>query len=413
MVNAKKKILKKYKLLATSLFVIMSLGFIVTSILIKNNSAEYLKYIRAFCEAAMIGALADWFAVTALFKKPLGLNIPHTNLIENSKDDIGENLGKFVSDNFLNPTNIKPYIKKLDGVNFILNWIKVPANKKKFEDEVKSFIINFLKELNDHEVIAYLNKKSTEIIRDFSISEPVFKISNHLITENQHNKLIDKLLPYLKKYINDNKDFVKDQVTENAGFVGILFGNKISNSMVSGLNSFIEEIQQNPNHQIRLQIEYKLLEYITKLQTDEQFKLKLNGFKNDFFTTHQINDLTSKGWISFKENTIKELENPESSLNNYLTKYSNQFITQLKDETILKNRINIWIQTFSFKVIAKNSNYIATLIATTVKNWDGKELSEKLETEVGKDLQFIRINGTIIGGLIGVLIYTLTQFFIK
>nr|WP_317631627.1 DUF445 domain-containing protein [uncultured Flavobacterium sp.] len=391
----------------------MSLGFIVTSILIKNNSAEYLKYIRAFCEAAMIGALADWFAVTALFKKPLGLNIPHTNLIENSKDDIGENLGKFVSDNFLNPTNIKPYIKKLDGVNFILNWIKVPANKKKFEDEVKSFIINFLKELNDHEVIAYLNKKSTEIIRDFSISEPVFKISNHLITENQHNKLIDKLLPYLKNYINDNKDFVKDQVTENAGFVGMLFGNKISNSMVSGLNSFIEEIQQNPNHQIRLQIEYQLLEYITKLQTDEQFKLKLNSIKNDFFTTDQINHLTSKGWISFKENTIKELENPESSLNKYLTKYSNQFITQLKDETILKNRINIWIQTFSFKVIAKNSNYIATLIATTVKNWDGKELSEKLETEVGKDLQFIRINGTIIGGLIGVLIYTLTQFFIK
>lgn len=413
MVNAKKKILKKYKLLATSLFVIMSLGFIVTSILIKNNSAEYLKYIRAFCEAAMIGALADWFAVTALFKKPLGLNIPHTNLIENSKDDIGENLGEFISDNFLNPTNIKPYIKKLDGVNFILNWIKVPANKKKFEDEVKSFIINFLKELNDHEVIAYLNKKSTEIIRDFSISEPVFKISNHLITENQHNKLIDKLLPYLKKYINDNKDFVKDQVTENAGFVGMLFGNKISNSMVSGLNSFIEEIQQNPNHQIRLQIEYQLLEYITKLQTDEQFKLKLNSIKNDFFTTDQINHLTSKGWISFKENTIKELENPESSLNKYLTKYSNQFITQLKDETILKNRINIWIQTFSFKVIAKNSNYIATLIATTVKNWDGKELSEKLETEVGKDLQFIRINGTIIGGLIGVLIYTLTQFFIK
>ncbi len=413
MESTKQTQLKKYKVLATSLFILMAVGYMVTAYLIQSHPKNYLYYIRAFCEAGMVGALADWFAVTAIFKKPLGLPIPHTNLIENSKDDIGENLGQFVQDNFLNAQNIKPYIKQFNAVALLLEWLTNDKNKKSLQTEIKNFIQNVLEDLDEKSLKSYLNTKAKDVIADFKIQQPAFKAADYLIENNSHNKLIDKILPYVKSYVVNSKEFVKDKIDEKGGFFGSLFSDRLSGSMVTGVSEFIDEIQNNPRHKVRLEIEYQILQVVDKLKNDSAFSEKLESYKNDYFKDSQIEKFVDDAWDSVKEKLMVQINQPNSVLDKYIIKYSDQFIEQLTTDEGLQNKINSWVRTFIFKLITKNSHYVAKLISNTVKNWDGKELSQKLELEVGKDLQFIRINGTLIGGLIGIIIYTFTQFFIK
>lgn len=405
--------LRKYKLLATSLFILMALGYILSSYLINQSPKAYLYYIRAFCEAGMVGALADWFAVTAIFKKPLGLAIPHTNLIENSKDEIGENLGQFVQDNFLNAQNIKPYIKQFNAVKFILNWINIDKNKISLQTEIKNFIQHILEDLDEKTLKKHINSKAKDIIKDFKIQEPAFNAADYLIENNSHNKLIDKVLPYVKKYVANSKELVKDKIDEKGGFFGSLFSNRLSGGMVTGVTEFIDEILKNPKHKVRLEIEYEILQVIDKLKNDESFVLKLENYKNDYFKDSQIEKFVDDAWQTIKEKIMLQINQPNSVLDKYIIKYSDQFVDQLNTDETLKRKINSWVRTFLFKIISKNTEYVSKLISNTVKNWDGKELSQKLELEVGKDLQFIRVNGTLIGGIIGIIIYTLTTFFLK
>ena len=404
--------LRKYKMFATGLFVLMAVIFVVMTILEKKNPAHWIGYIRAFSEAAMVGALADWFAVTALFNYPLGIKIPHTNLIENSKERIGDNLGSFVVENFLSPQNIRPYIQKIKISNFVGDWLSKERNQENLMKEVSIIILDILNKLDDTEVVNFIGKKAKEMSDDLKINEIIGNGLDYILDKNDHQRFITNLSKQIKEYVLNNQDMVKERVKSESYFLIPKFvDNNIADKITHGLSTYFEEVELNENHSLREEITKKLYSFSQEIQTDEKWVEEFRAIKNDFLKEEKINQYSRDIWLSIKKSLSKELEEEQSALKNYIRKNLGELSQNLQNDKKFQNKIDGWVRATAYKYILKNTHQFGALISSTVGNWEGKELSEKLELEVGKDLQFIRVNGTIVGGLVGLIIYTVTEFF--
>lgn len=412
MSDIKKNQLRKHKRLATGLFFFMAIVYGVMVYLQHQGSEAWMGYVEAFSEAGMVGALADWFAVTAIFKHPLGIPIPHTNLIERKKDDLGQNLGKFVKDNFLNPENIRPYIEKLNVVKWVSEWLNKPASQKILEKEIINLTKKIISDLQDKEVEQFLANKGTEILREIDFQKISSSGIKYFIDKNEHITLLEILLPEIKEYINESQEMILHRLSENRPFIAFLAGRKISNEVVEGLIKFIDEIESDKEHFVRKKLTKNLQGFSEEILVSEQWKEKFEKLKQEVLTEQNLRSYTDDAWQSIKGLLLQNLENPNSQLQGYLQSNIQKLSHSLSDDQDISNRINSWVRHFLYRMTLKNRDEVEALISSTVAGWKGKELSEKLELEVGKDLQFIRINGTLVGGFVGLLIYTLTHLFI-
>lgn len=405
--------LRRYKMFATGLFVLMALIFIVTTILQKSDQSHWIGYLRAFAEAAMVGALADWFAVTALFNYPLGLKIPHTNLIQNSKEKIGDNLGSFVVNNFLSPQNIRPYILKLRVSIFVGEWLSKSKNQEVLMRETSEIILNIVRKLEDETVVNFIAKKIDEMSSEIKINQIVGNGLEYVIEKNEHQKLITNLSRQIKEYIVKNQEIVRERVKkESFALIPKFVDDKIADKITSGLSSYFEEVEKEENHQLRSEITKKLSVFAAEMKTEDRWKDEFQNIKKNFLQEEKLNSYASDIWNSIKKNIVEELSKEDSAVKNYIRKNLVELAGNLQNDEKLQYKIDHWIRVTAYKYILKNTHQVSGLISSTVGNWEGKELSQKLELEVGKDLQFIRINGTLVGGLVGLIIYTIAHFFI-
>ncbi|KIC64907.1 DUF445 domain-containing protein [Chryseobacterium taiwanense] len=411
--EAKRKQLRKYKAFATGLFLLMAVIFIVTTLLQKTNDSHWIGYVKAFSEAAMVGALADWFAVTALFRHPLGLPIPHTNLIENSKQRLGDNLGSFVVNNFLSPQNIRPYIQKLKISGFVGEWLVKEKNQEILIKNLSDIVLDILNKLDDSEVSHFISKKVSEMTDSIQLNVILGNGITYLLDKNDHQKIITNLSSQIKNYIIENDEMIQERVKKGSySFIPAFVDNKIADKIASGLSDFFKEVEEDPNHEIRALITRKIYEFSNELKKDPKWEDEFKNIKNDLLKGNKLDEYSNDIWISIKNTLKKELQEDQSSLKNYISKNLNEFSQNLKTDENLQNKIDHWIRVTAYKYILKNTHQFGNLISSTVGNWQGKELSEKLELEVGKDLQFIRVNGTLVGGLVGLIIYTIAHFFL-
>lgn len=407
----KKQQLRQYKTLATGLFILMMMTFIAMTILQKQSQSHWIGYIRAFSEAAMVGALADWFAVTALFNYPLGLKIPHTNLIENSKEKIGDNLGNFVVDNFLSPENIRPYIQKLKVSVYVGDWLSKERNQDVLINELSSIIKDIVNKLDDDAAVKFISGKAEEMTDSIKLNSIIGNGIEYLLSKNDHQKIITNLSAQVKGYILENQQMISERVGKESFFlIPKSIDNKIAEKITKGLSDYFLEVEQNANHPLRSEITNKILDFSKELKDDSKWKTEFESIKSDFLQSDKIKQYSSDIWQSLKSSLIKELSEEDSTLKSYVKKNIDEFVANLQNDEQFQNRIDGWVRLTAYKYILKNTQNFGELISTTVGNWEGKELSRKLELEVGKDLQFIRINGTIVGGLVGLLIYTIANF---
>lgn len=410
MENQKVKNLRKHKAIATGLFVLMAVIYFALVLIMKNNIHPWMPYVKAFAEAGMVGALADWFAVTALFRYPLGLKIPHTNLIENSKNAIGDNLGSFVTENFLTSATIRPYIEKLDVAHFVGQWMAKEKNKQIVFEEFKNFAKKVITELDDKSISNTLSKKATKLMADLHIEDWASKGILYLIENDEHNKLLSILLPKAKTYVEENRDAIYTKVVEKYRLLEYVGGQTITNQLVSGIKHFLSEIENNEDHELRRDLTENLKSLAEQLVTDLSYRSKFDEVKNAFITEEKLAEYSVKIWDNIKGEVLENLENKYSGLNHYLQNTIDEIAESLEKDESVQQKINGFIRQFIYKLALRNSKEIGTIISKTVENWDGKELSDKLELEVGKDLQFIRVNGTLVGGLVGLAIYIVTQW---
>ncbi|WP_294211494.1 DUF445 domain-containing protein [uncultured Chryseobacterium sp.] len=411
--EAKRKQLRKYKAFATGLFLLMAVVFIITTILQKSNTSHWIGYVRAFSEAAMVGALADWFAVTALFRHPLGLPIPHTNLIENSKQQLGDNLGGFVVNNFLSPENIRPYIQKLRISGFVGEWLGKEKNQGILIRNISDIVLDILNKLDDDTVSRFISDKVSEMTNDIKLNKIVGNGISYIIEKNDHQRLITSLSSQIKNYILENDEMIKDRVKKGSyTFIPAFVDNKIADKITSGLADFFGEIEEDPGHEIRNLITGKIQDFSLDLKEDPKWDEEFRSIKNDLLKPEKLNEYSRDIWASIRKTVTEELQHEDSALKKYISKNLDEFALNLKTNAALQDKIDDWVRVTAYKYILRNTHQFGNLISSTVGNWQGKELSEKLELEVGKDLQFIRVNGTLVGGLVGLIIYTIAHFFI-
>lgn len=411
--HLKRKQLRKYKMFATGLFVLMAVVFVITTVMEKQNPAHWIGYIRAFSEAAMVGALADWFAVTALFHHPLGLKIPHTNLIQNSKERIGDNLGTFVVSNFLSPQNIRPYIQKIRISNIAGEWLSKEKNQRNLVGELSKMVLNILHKLDDDAAAELIAKKAREMTNDLKINRIVGSGIEYLVEKEDHQKMITGLAKQIKEYVLTNQQIVKERVQKESYFLIPKFvDDTIADKITNGLSKFFEEVENNPGHSLRAEITAKLFAFSEEVQSEKKWEDEFRNIKNDFLTDVKLKEYSADIWRSIKQSLTQELEEEDSAVKRYLTKNLSELSKNLQTDEKLQYKIDHWVRVTAYKYILKNTHQASHLISSTVGNWEGRELSEKLELEVGKDLQFIRVNGTLVGGLVGLIIYTVSNFFI-
>lgn len=407
--SEKKRQLRKHKTIATGLFLLMAIVYFSMVYFRHQNEESWMGYVEAFAEAGMVGALADWFAVTALFKYPLGLRIPHTNLIERKKDSIGDSLGSFVKDNFLTPQTIRPYIEKLDVVSFAKNWLIKPTNQELLEEELIKFIEKVIRDLDDEEVVDFMSKKGHEILNEFDLQDLVSITLDYLVDKQKHTEIINALIPKAKEYINDSDVFIKDKINEKHPIISMFAGKRISKGVVDGVVSFLDDIEQNQEHPIRQNLEKLIKETALEIKSSDEWKSRLENLRDEFLSEERVNEYAQDLWFSVKESATKSFGAENSTLRKYVRNNIKNLADSLQNNADLQNKINSWIRLFIYRMILRNVNEVENLIRNTVEKWSGRELSDKLELEVGKDLQYIRVNGTLVGGLVGLIIYTITQ----
>lgn len=408
--HKKAKQLKKHKTLATSFFVIMLVLYITMEVTIRNHTAIWMGYVKAFAEAAMVGALADWFAVTALFHHPMGLRIPHTNLIEKKKQDIGDNLGAFVVDNFLNPETIRPYIEQMDISVTLTKWLDKESNKQIIIEETSIILNKILEDLNDEEIARFIAKKGNELIQKVALNKVFASILQYLLERKEHEKILSFLLEKIKYYIVENEDTVKQRVKKESGFfVPGFVDNMLANRITVGIANFLHEIEEDKDHRIRQEITEHLYKFSTQLKEENKWNEDFEKIKSGLLSPENLNQYANDIWQNIKATILKEITNKDAAFFNYLHKTISGFALNLKTDQGLRDKINKQVKYNAFRLILKNKATVGNIISNTVGNWKGRELSEKLELEVGKDLQYIRINGTLVGGLVGLLIYSITQ----
>ncbi|CAN5668899.1 DUF445 domain-containing protein [soil metagenome] len=406
--------LKKHKRLATGLFLLMLVVYVLFTWLMRTNNAAWLGYIKAFSEAAMVGALADWFAVTALFHHPLGIPIPHTNLIENSKKSIGDNLGNFVVSNFLTPENIRPYIKKLTVSAYATQWLSKEKNKAILVAEIARLLNDIIHKMDDEMIIHFMVKKANGLLNDVPLHTIVSNALEYFLDKKEHEKVVTILASKIKNYIIENQDMVKDKVREESSFfIPRFVDNTLAKKISNGLINYFEEIETDDAHRIRTEITAQLYQFSESIRNTPQWKEELNQLKKGLLSNEKMEQYAKDLWSSLKATLQQELSHKNSALLKYFSNSIDELSFNLQNDAVMQQKIDGWIRYNAYKYILRNSKNVGELISNTVGNWEGSELSQKLELEVGKDLQFIRINGTIVGGLVGLLIHTITELLLK
>ncbi|URC14468.1 DUF445 domain-containing protein [Flavobacterium sp. B183] len=396
----KKKALKRMKNNALGLLGIAVLLFVV---------AVYFKIpmLQAFSEAAMVGGIADWFAVVALFRHPLGIPIWHTAIIPTKKNEIGENLGNFVSEEFLNREKLEIKLEEFNFATKAADWLSQEENANKIASVVALNIIpGVLKTIKDEDIKRFIQTQFKEKLEAINFGDWVALALEPLQKGNVKEELLTNVLNVMSTELSNNKDLIRKKVKASTPFLSFGLADKsITEGVFNGLADFLNEAK-HPGSAIRIKIDEYVYNFLDKVKHSEEMREKINNMILNFAGKKEVQDYVNGIWDEIKRSISADLEKgEESSIKKNISGLIQGFGNGLKEDIVMIDKINNFIKNDLLSMLLNNKKVIGDLISSTVKSWDGKEVSEKLELEIGKDLQYIRINGTLVGGLIGLVIY--------
>ena len=369
-------------------------------------------WLKAISEAAMVGGIADWFAVVALFRHPLGIPIPHTALIPNNKDAIGQNLGSFVSDEFLIKEKLELKLDEFDFATKATNWLKEQKNAATIAAlVVENVIPGILKTIDDADVKNFIQQQFEIKMQELNFGQWIASGLESLSKSDKQAQLITNVLTVLATELEANKAEINEKVKKSTPWYTLgVADKKIAEGVFNGLYEFLD-MAKEPNSSIRKKIDSYVLKFIEDLKSSPEMQQKITSLIIEFTQKEEVQDYIGSIWQEVKNAVLADLENGEQSkIKLNLTRMIGNFGTTIQNDVVMTTKINNFIKIDLLGVLLRNKKAIGDLIATSVQSWDKKEIAEKLELEVGKDLQFIRINGTVVGGFVGLIIYFVEQF---
>lgn len=404
--------LNRMKAVATGALVLMAIIFVIAYSL--EERYPWLGYVRAMAEAGMVGAIADWFAVTALFKRPLGLPIPHTAIIPNRKDAIGESLSEFVATNFLSETVVREKLTGFSVARRIGEYLSQPAAAERVTAELATAVRGISTVLSDDQVADMLESMARRKIAETKIGPPLGRIAAEVFERGDHRPLVDFMIERCHEWIRDNYTAVSRVVSQRAPswsprFLDGIVADRIYNEVLG----FMQLVKTDPNHQLRVALDRFLKEFAVDLQNDPATIERVEAIKDDIVGNAEVRSLAASAWTSMKDALLQAAEDPASPLRRSVNNALLSFGRQLTEDGPMAAKVDGWVADAAGYMARNHARSITGIIDETIARWDGEATSKKIELQVGRDLQFIRINGTVVGALAGLVIYTVAQLLLR
>jgi uncharacterized membrane-anchored protein YjiN (DUF445 family) len=390
--------------IATGLLILMAALFGLTVYV--GLDAEWVRVLRAFSEAAMVGALADWFAVTALFRRPLGLPIPHTGIIPANKSRIGKSLGLFVQRNFLTEEVLDGQVVNISGT--FARFLQSPANRQRVVERVRAMIPQLLEVVNDQEIKVFLNQQVEDLVRSTDVARGGAKLLRTLTSNQMHEVLLDEVIHQLQELFRANQLWFRYQMREaSPWFIPEFVDRKIFEAITQKTEQTLAQALANKNHELRQRLLASLYSVIVRLETSEELQKKVEDFKQVILASDVFREYISDLRDTVLAGIDADVKKRDSVLLASLQKILQNMVDTLSTSASLQRKLNRFIRGMLSTLVGKQSTFVADLISKTIDGWDSKTLVAKLEEQVGADLQYIRINGTLVGGLVGLALYAI------
>ncbi|HEV7450744.1 MAG TPA: DUF445 family protein [Pseudonocardiaceae bacterium] len=395
----------------------VALGFLLFAALVyvvarlnEDAAVPWVGYVRAMAEASMVGALADWFAVTALFRHPLGLPIPHTAIIPRKKDALGENLGDFVGANFLADEVVRDKLRRVGVGARLGRWLAQPRNAERVTAELSTAVRAAVTVLRDDDVQAVLENAVVKRLVERPWGPPLGRLLSQLLTDGAHHKLVDLVAERAYEWVRDNHGAVLRVVIQRLpGWSPRFVDELVADKLYAEVLAFAWAVHSNPDHPMRTAVDTFLMEFAQDLRTDPVTIERAESVKRQVLAHPEFQTLVGSAWGTAKKMLLEAAEDPSSELRRRVRDGLVALGERLGSDAELRSKVDIWLEGAASYVVSNYRGEITTLITDTVQRWDAEETSRKVELQVGRDLQFIRINGTLVGAIAGLAIHAVSQ----
>jgi uncharacterized membrane-anchored protein YjiN (DUF445 family) len=400
--------LRRMRWIATGMLVVMAATFLAARAIGPVHPA--IGFVRAFAEAAMVGGLADWFAVTALFRHPLGLPIPHTAIIPRNKDRIGETLAAFLRDNFLVPGVVARRMRQLDVAGAAGRWLASPAGTQgRLRKGASRLAANMLEAFDQQRLGGMVKATIGQRLRALDMSPLLGQALTAAIAEGRHAPLLDGIIRWAAKILSANEHMIRAMVHERAGSVMRWTGldETLANKIIDGLDNLLHDMAEDSGHPLRAKAEEGLAALAHDLQHDEKMRLRVEALKAEIIENPAMQRWLDGLWESARAGMLRIARDPDAALTGQLGEALRQLGDTLQTDEMLRATINRFVRRTAVGMAADYGDGIVRLVSETVRGWDARTITRRLENAVGKDLQYIRVNGTLVGGLVGLIIHSI------
>ncbi|WP_163806475.1 DUF445 domain-containing protein [Mycolicibacterium anyangense] len=376
-----------------------------------QGGPAWIGYVGAAAEAGMVGALADWFAVTALFRHPLGLKIPHTAIIKRKKDQLGEGLGTFVRENFLSAPVVETKLRDAQIAGRLGKWLSEPVHADRVAGEAATVLRVVVELLNDDDIQQVIDRTIVKRLAEPQWGPPVGRVLSQLLAENRQEALVQLLCDRAFEWALNAGETIERVITRDSPswsprFVDQLVGDRIHRELMD----FTDKVRRNPNHELRLSATRFLFEFADDLQNDEATIARAEAVKEQLMARDEVTRAAETAWKTLKRLVLDGVDDPSSALRTRIADSVVRIGESVRDDAELRDKVDNWIVRGAQHLVGQYGAEITTIITDTIERWDAEEASRRIELHVGRDLQFIRINGTVVGALAGLVIYTVAQF---
>lgn len=406
----KRRGVRRMKTTATGLLLLVALVYVLATWAKNAGVGGWPGFVAAAAEAGMVGALADWFAVTALFKRPLGLPIPHTAIIPTKKDQLGASLGSFVGENFLSGDVVRSRIHSLGIGGRLGSWLAEPQHADRVTAELSTALRGALTVLRDSDVQAVVGEAITRRANAAEIAPGLGKMLEKIVADGGHRRMVDLICVRAHDWLVLHGDSVMDAVQGGApGWTPRFVDKRVGERVYKELLRFITEMRDMPGHPARASIDTFLTDFAADLQTDTDTRARVERLKSEILGRGEVQEVIASAWSSVRTMVIAAADDEQSELRLRARASLLSFGARLATDGRMQAKLEGWLEDAAVYVVTTYRTEITSLISDTVASWDADQTSKKIEAHIGRDLQFIRINGTVVGALAGLLIYTVSR----
>jgi uncharacterized membrane-anchored protein YjiN (DUF445 family) len=407
---ARRSDLRRMKLVALGFLVGATVIFLVCRWAGAHNAPVWVGYVGAAAEAGMVGALADWFAVTALFRHPLRIPIPHTAIIKRKKDQLGEGLGAFVRENFMSPAAVEAKVRDAQIASRMGKWLSDHDHATRVATEASNVLRVLVEMLRDEDVQHVLDRMIIKRLAEPKWGPPVGRVLGTMLEENRQEALLQLLADRAFQWSLNAGEVIqrvveRDSPSWSPRWVDHLVGERIHRELMD----FTDKVRRNPDHELRRSATRFLFEFADDLQHDEATIARAESVKEQIMAREEVARAAETAWTTLKRMILDSVDDPSSALRVRIADSVVHIGESIRDDAALRDKVDDWIVRAARHLVTEYGVEITAIITETIERWDAEEASRRIELHVGRDLQFIRINGTVVGALAGLVIYTIAQ----